>query len=285
VTQWHATRDRASNLDMACDLVRRCVGEKADFVLLPENGLHLGSNAEMREAAMPVDSPELKRLGSIARETGVPVMLGGFKRRLDDGSIRNTAVLFDGQGRVAALYDKIHLFDARINGQSFEASSVEQAGTVPMIVELGGVKIGITICYDVRFPELYRKLALAGAEVLLVPAAFTQTTGEAHWETLLRSRAIENECFVVASTTVRGTDGNDAFETYGHGLVVDPWGKVLTDLGITSPTYRVVDLDLDLVDAARKKLPVLHHVRPAAYATTPAMVTLLASRSAEGTDA
>ncbi len=163
------------------------------------------------------------------------------------------------------------------NGQSFEASSVEQAGAAPMIVEIAGVKIGVTICYDVRFPELYRRLALAGAEVLLVPAAFTQTTGEAHWETLLRARAIENECFVIASTTVRGTAGDDAFETYGHGLVVDPWGKVITDLGIASPTQQVIELDLGLVEATRQKLPVLHHVRPQAYAAEPAFVALVSS--------
>jgi predicted amidohydrolase len=281
ITQWHVTRDRAANLDIACDLVRQCAADGANLVLLPENGLHLGTNLEMREAALRTDSPELKRLADVARKTKTPVLLGGFKHIGDDGVIRNSAMLYDEQGDLVAVYDKIHLFDARINGQSFEASSVEKAGMLPLLVEIDGVKVGVTICYDVRFPELYRRLALAGAEVILVPAAFTQTTGEAHWETLLRARAIENECFIVASTTVRGTDGTDAFETYGHGLVVEPWGKVLVDLGIESPTCRVVELDLGQVASAREKLPVLHHVRPEAYGNKPAFVSL-ARQSTEG---
>lgn len=282
ISQWRATRDRAANLDIACDLVRRCGADGADLVLLPENGLHLGTNVEMREAALRTGSAELQQLADVARETKTPVLLGGFKHLGADGVIRNSAVLYDGEGALVAQYDKIHLFDARINGQSFEASSVEQGGTRPLIVKIAGVKIGVTICYDVRFPELYRQLALAGAEIILVPAAFTQTTGEAHWEALLRARAIENECFIVSSTTVRGDDGTDAFETYGHGLVVEPWGKVIVDLGIASPTCQVVELDLGLVASARDKLPVLHHVRPDAYGT-PAVVTLAPYRMEEAT--
>jgi deaminated glutathione amidase len=269
LTQWRATRDGASNLVTALQLIEQCAREGTDLVVLPENGLFLGSNQEMRAAALALDSPQIRAVGEASRKFATPVLIGGFKCRHADGTIRNSAVLLDASGAVAAVYDKIHLFDARINNQSFEASSVEQAGSRPVIVDVGGVSIGITICYDVRFPELYRKLALAGAQVLLVPAAFTQATGEAHWEPLLRARAIENACFVVASATVRGTDGNDAFETYGHALVVDPWGKIVADLGIAAPSATVVELDLALVDAARAKLPVLRSVRPEAYQATP----------------
>jgi predicted amidohydrolase len=132
-----------------------------------------------------------------------------------------------------------------------------------------GVRVGLTICYDVRFPELYRRLALAGAEVLLVPAAFTQTTGEAHWEVLLRARAVENAAFVVASATVRSHDGSDAWATYGHALVVDPWGAVLADLGEAQRAVKVVELDLGQVERVREQLPVLRGTRPDAYAAEP----------------
>jgi predicted amidohydrolase len=164
-------------------------------------------------------------------------------------------------------YDKIHLFDARVGGQSFEASSVELAGGQPVILEIQGARIGLTICYDVRFPELYRQLALAGAEVFLVPAAFTRVTGAAHWEVLLRARAIENAAYVVASATIGSpTEGVDAFPTYGHALAVDPWGEVLADLGEQPVSARVLDLDLDTVARTREKIPVLRGVRADAYA-------------------
>lgn len=279
LTQFRATRDRDANLAIASDLIRQCAG--ADLVVLPENGFHLGGNVEMREAALRLDSAPLHHLANLARETATPVLLGGFKRLCEDGVIRNSAVLYDDRGELVAIYDKIHLFDARIAGQSFEASSVEKAGNQPLIVDLNGVRIGVTICYDVRFPELYRRLALSGAEVLLVPAAFTQTTGAAHWHTLLRARAIENAGFVVASATVRGQDGGDAFETYGHALAVDPWGEVLADLGTDSPVARIVDLDLDKVAAVRGKLPVLDHVRPDAYAADPVIIAVETHRQKE----
>jgi len=275
LTQMAPTRDRDANLAIACDLVRACAG--ADLVLLPENCLHLGSNAEMREMAMEIDAPPLLRLAEVARESATPVMLGGFKRRLGDGGIRNSAVLWGADGAVAAIYDKIHLFDARVAGQSFEASSVEQAGERPLLLDMAGTRIGVTICYDVRFPDLYRRLALAGAETILVPSAFTQVTGAAHWHTLLRARAIENECFVVASATIRRGDGSDAFETYGHALVVDPWGEVLADFGTAPNEARIITLDLNRVRSARDRLPVLSHVRADAYAADPAIAALPAS--------
>jgi predicted amidohydrolase len=272
LTQMSPTRDRDANLAIACDLVRACVG--ADLVLLPENCLHLGSNAEMRGMAMAMDAAPLARIADTVRETGTPVLLGGFKRKLDDGAIRNSAVLWDANGQVAAIYDKIHLFDARVAGQSFEASSVEQAGERALLLDIAGVKIGITICYDVRFPELYRRLSLAGAEVILVPSAFTQTTGAAHWHTLLRARAIENECFIIASATIRQGDGSDAFETYGHALAVDPWGEIVTNLGTAPVEACVIMLDLERVRSVREKLPVLSHVRADAYARDPAIVAI-----------
>jgi predicted amidohydrolase len=271
LTQWRPTRDVAANLAVAIRLIGEA-GPRADLVLLPENGLMLGSNTEMRTAALSLDSPEITELRSAARNASTTVVLGGFKRRDDQGRIFNTALVIGPDGTIAGGYDKIHLFDARVGGQSFEASAVEQAGERPMIVEIGGVRVGLTICYDVRFPELYRRLALAGAEVILVPAAFTQKTGAAHWEVLLRARAIESAAFVVASATVRGDDGTDAFETFGHALVVDPWGEILADLGVGGPTSQVLDLALSEVDRVRTALPVLAGVRPQAYAAEPEII-------------
>ncbi|MEV7005071.1 nitrilase-related carbon-nitrogen hydrolase [Streptosporangium sp. NPDC051022] len=262
LTQWHATRDLAANVARAVEMIHACEG--ADLVLLPENGLMLGTNAEMRAAALTVDAPEIGALRRAARDTGRAVVLGGFKRR-HSGGVHNTALVIDGHGEIAGGYDKIHLFDAVVDGRSFEASGVELAGERPVLLSVAGVTVGVTICYDVRFPELYRALALAGAEVFLVPAAFTQRTGEAHWELLLRARAVENTAYVVASATVRGAQGDDAFPTYGHALAVGPWGEVLTDLGEAPAAYQVVELDPAEVTRRREALPVLRGVRPAAY--------------------
>lgn len=273
LTQWHATREVAANLDIACQLVAKCAADGAELIVLPENGLMLGTNTEMRAAAVRLDGPELGRLAAAAAAARVPVVMGGIKRLDDAGGVHNSAVIIGPDATIVGTYDKIHLFDANVGGVSFEASSVEQAGAQPTLLRLGGTTIGLTICYDVRFPELFRLLALAGAEILLVPAAFTKLTGAAHWETLLRARAIENAAFVVASATV-GDAADDAFPTYGHALAVDPWGSVLADLGADTPAYRVVELDLDSVARTRQKLPVLAGVRPDVYTTRPVVLTV-----------
>ena len=279
ITQWHATRDVAANLGIACQMIADCAADGAEIVLLPENGLMLGTNAEMRAAALRLGGPEVGRLRAAAKAAAATVVLGGAKCVGDDGVVRNTAIVIGPDGKYAGGYDKIHLFDARVGGQSFEASSVERAGFQPTLLDLGGTRIGLTICYDVRFPELYRRLALAGAEVFLVPSAFTRVTGRAHWETLLRARAIENAACVLASATV-GDDPSDAFPTYGHALAVGPWGEVLVDLGDEPLAFAVLDLDLDTVTASRERLPVLRGVRPDAYAAGP--VTLSIGAIAEG---
>lgn len=271
LTQWHATRDVAANVETARTMIRDCAG--ADLVLLPENGLMLGTNTEMRDAALSVDGPEIAALADAAKRAGSPVVLGGFKRRAD-GGVRNTALVIGADGEIAGGYDKIHLFDARIGGRSFEASGVETAGDRPVLLRVAGATVGLTICYDVRFPELYRELALAGAQVLLVPAAFTQRTGEAHWELLLRARAVENSAYVVASATVRGDGADDAFPTYGHALVAGPWGEVLADLGTAPAARRVVELDLDEAGRRGETLPVLRQVRPDAYGVPARIIEL-----------
>lgn len=263
--QWNATRDIDSNVSKAITAIAECAAGGAQVVLIPENGLMLGSNAEMRAAAFRVGGVHIRRISAAAREHGVVLVLGGLKHESAEG-VHNSALVIGRDGEVGARYDKIHLFDAVIDGQSFEASNVELPGDRPVMVTVDGVNVGLTICYDLRFPELYRQLALSGSEVIVVPAAFTRTTGKAHWEVLLRARAIENACFVVASATVHSEDpADDAFETYGHAMVVDPWGTVLANLGEASFACQVVHLDLDQVTAVRRKLPVLRGVRPEAY--------------------
>lgn len=285
LTQWHATTDVEANLATALRLVDEVASAGARLVLLPENGLMLGTSAQMRERAFTEESPVLAAIGEAASRHGVTVVVGGLKHLTDDG-VYNSALVFGPDGALAGRYDKIHLFDARVDGQSFEASSVEQAGGSPVLLDVDGVLVGLTICYDVRFPELYRALALAGAEVILVPAAFTHTTGSAHWHTLLGARAIENACFVVASATVRGADeaarAADGFQTFGHALVVGPWGEVLTDLGEAVEAAQVVDLDLDDVEAVRDKLPVLRQGRPAAYSSAPRTIPVTKVRTSNG---
>ncbi|MGV9745855.1 carbon-nitrogen hydrolase family protein [Rhodococcus zopfii] len=258
LTQWHATADPDTNLATALRLIEEAADGGAALVALPENGLMLGTNAQMREAAFDVDAVPVKELCAAARRHSVVIVLGGMKNRTVDG-VYNSALVIDRDGTIAGRYDKLHLFDANIGGQSFEASSVERPGDGPVLIDVDGVRIGLTICYDVRFPELSRELAAAGAEILLVPAAFVRSTGEAHWHTLLRARAIENLAYVVAPATVHSPtpDHVDAFETYGHALVVSPWGEVLVDLGEDPAVVTVVDLNLDAVAAARARLSVL----------------------------
>lgn len=275
LTQWHATADVEANLATALDLVRQAASAGAELVVLPENGLMLGTNTAMRERALSESGPEVGSLRAAAAELGVAVVLGGMKNATPEG-VFNSALVISPDGSLAGRYDKIHLFDARVNGQSFEASTVERSGSRPVLVDLGSTIAGLTICYDIRFPELYRALALAGAEVLLIPAAFIHTTGKAHWHTLLAARAIENGCFVVAPATIRGgPDSEDAFETYGHALVVSPWGEIVADLGEAAPAVKVIELDLGAVEKARATLPVLRSTAPAAYATEPHLITVI----------
>jgi predicted amidohydrolase len=273
LTQLSPTGDPAANLARAVDVVDRLAADGPDVVLLPENCLAIGTNEEMRATAVAEDSVEIDALRAAAQLAGTVVVIGGFKRLGADGRIHNTALVLDSAGETVARYDKVHLFDAVVDGHSYRASDVETAGDHPVLLEVGDARIGLTICYDIRFPELYRRLALGGAEVVLIPAAFTARTGEAHWEVLNRARAIENGTYVVSSATI-APPGATSFATYGHALAVDPWGRVLADLGTSPHAGVVVELDLSRVAEVRDSLPVLKGVRPDAYAAAAEVVAV-----------
>lgn len=271
--QLQPTRDVQANLKDVLWAVQAAAAQGAELIVVPENALCIGTNAQMRAAAVTIDGPEITALREAARSAHAIVVLGGFKQKSERPLLQNTALVIRDDGTIQGSYDKIHLFNAVVNGTSFRASDVESAGDQLVIANVKGVKVGLSICFDIRFPEMFRRLAQAGAEVILIPAAFTQTTGEAHWEVLVRARAIENEAYVVASATITSDDAIESgFQTYGHAMVVDPWGVVLADLGEESRAVRVVELDLDKVAQIRAKLPVLDVARHEVYAAAPVQI-------------
>lgn len=268
--QLRPTRDVQANLRDVLEAIGQAGAQGAELIVVPENALCIGSNAEMRAAAVHLDGPEIQAIREAAREAGGTVVLGGFKQKSERPLLQNTALVIRQDGNIQGSYDKVHLFNAVVDGTAFRASDVESAGDQLVIANVNGVKVGLSICFDIRFPEMFRQLARAGAEVILIPAAFTRTTGQAHWEVLVRARAIENEAYVVASATISSEDAvASGFETYGHALVVGPWGEVMADLGDAAHAVQVVELDLDKVAQIRTKLPVLNVARPEVYSGDP----------------
>ena len=263
--QLTATEDRARNLATAERLVREAASAGADFVVLPEKWTVLGSEAAMDAHAETLDGPALTWARDIARELGLDLLAGSIvERRPGHDRHGNTSVHIDPDGEVRAVYRKIHLFDVEVGGRVYRESDTEEPGEEVVLSELaGGVPLGMTVCYDVRFPELSRILAVRGARVLAVPAAFTLPTTRAHWEPLVRARAIENQCFVVAANQVGRHPGG--YESGGRSLIVDPWGEVLAQAGDEDEGVIVADLDFARQDEVRATLPALANRRPDAY--------------------
>ena len=251
----------AESLDQAEALIRQAADQGADLVLTPETTDLMAAN---RRAALDTARPEeehlgLSRLGGVATELGLWLLAGSLVVKLTEDRLANRAFLFDPRGRIAARYDKIHMFDVEIpDGQSYRESRTYRPGREAVVAELPWGGLGLTICYDLRFPGLYRSLARAGAAFLTVPSAFTRYTGEAHWHVLLRARAIETGCYVFAPAQCG--DHPSGRQTYGHSLIVDPWGRVLADGG-TAPVVVVAEVDPAAVAAARGKVPALENGR------------------------
>jgi deaminated glutathione amidase len=250
------------NLAALAGLVREAAGQGARYVLSPEVTTVFAESREgLRAVTGPWEgNPAVAACGGLAREHGVFLHLGSMAVALPDGRFANRSVLFAPDGAVAATYDKIHLFDADLPGlRAYRESDTYRGGDVAVVSDAPGFGLGFTICYDLRFPALHRALAEAGAVVLAAPSAFTRPTGEAHWEVLLRARAIETGCFVVAAAQA-GAHENGR-HTWGHSMIVDPWGGIVAQLDGETPGVLVADLDLAAVRAAREKVPALHNAR------------------------
>ena len=262
--QVNASNDLQQNLKVTSDLIRRAAERGAEFITTPEVVLLIGAGAAdtRAKAFHEADHPGIPAFADLARETGAWLSAGSFSILLDeadDDRLANRSYLFAPDGSVAARYDKIHMFDVNLSsGEAYKESRVYRPGTGTQLVDLPWGRLGLTICYDMRFPKLYRDLAQAGAEILTVPSAFTRPTGRAHWHVLLRARAIETGCFVIAAAQC-GTHAKGR-QTYGHSLIVAPWGEVLSDGG-EEVGINLAEIDMDQVVEARRRVPSLEHDR------------------------
>jgi predicted amidohydrolase len=262
--QLNSTADVDSNVAMAERLVGAAVAGGAELVVLPEKWSLLAAGEELEERAEPVDGPAVSAARAWARGHGIHLVAGSVAERVPGRELlSNTSLLIDPDGEIAATYRKIHMFDVDVGGVSYRESAHELAGEEVVSAPAGEIELGLTVCYDLRFPELFRILALRGADAITVPAAFTAVTGRDHWEVLLRARAIENSLYVIAA----GQFGAAAphYESWGHSMIVDPWGVVLAQAP-DAETFVVADLDLERQAEIRRTLPSLANRRPQAYA-------------------
>jgi predicted amidohydrolase len=265
--QLNSTADKGRNLEAAERLVRDAAEDGAELVALPEKWNLLGDAEALRQGAEPLGGPTLTAAGSWARELGIHLLAGSVAERVEgQAKLFNTSVLIGPAGDLHARYRKIHMFDVDVGAVSYRESETEEPGEEIVAAAIAGslpeVTLGMTVCYDLRFPELYRILAVRGATVFSVPSAFTFDTGKDHWEVLLRARAIENQAFVLAPNQVG--EAPPQSRSYGHSMVVDPWGKVLAEAP-DGEGFVAADLDLSEEERIRSTLPSLANRRPGSY--------------------
>ncbi|HSD93194.1 MAG TPA: carbon-nitrogen hydrolase family protein [Methyloceanibacter sp.] len=261
LVQLRSGRSVEPNLEQAEALIRRAAEGGAVYVQTPENTalMELGTERVLQAAQSEAESGALRRLGALAAELGVYLHIGSLAIKLDGTRVANRSYLIDPQGEIAARYDKLHMFDVDLaHGESHRESDQCRPGDKAVLADLPFGRLGLSICYDLRFPQLYRALAVAGAEFIAVPAAFTKQTGEAHWHVLLRARAIETGAFVLAAT--QGGLHESGRATFGHSLVVSPWGEILAEAG-EEPGVVFAEIDLADSAAARARIPSLKHGR------------------------
>ncbi|KMO16612.1 carbon-nitrogen hydrolase family protein [Methylobacterium indicum] len=262
--QMRSGRDPAQNRDAAVAGIREAAGRGAQYVQTPEmtSLLERDRPSLFRKIRAPEDDATLGALRDVARERGVVVHVGSLAVTNGD-KVANRAFVIDREGAIVAAYDKLHLYDVDLpNGESYRESATYTGGDRAVVADLPWGRLGVAICYDVRFPALYRALAEAGAEILSAPAAFTRQTGEAHWHVLQRARAIETGSFMISAA--QGGRHEDGRETYGHSLIVDPWGRVLAEADGNEPGVILAEIDMALVAEARARIPALRHARPVA---------------------
>ena len=261
--QLNSTEDKGRNLAIAEPLLRDAAADGSELIVLPEKWNVLGSPADLRAGAEPVPGPTTEWAGEVCRKLGVWLVAGSIVERVEgDDKLRNTSVLISPDGDIRATYRKIHMFDVEVGGITYRESDAEAPGDEVVVADAGGIELGMAVCYDLRFAELFRIMAVRGARVFSLPSAFTVPTGRAHWEILVRARAIENQAFVIAAGQV-GKHPPD-HESYGHSMIVDPWGVVLAQAA-GEQCFVAAELDLDAQREVREKLPALANRRPQAY--------------------
>lgn len=260
--QMTSAREFAPNIAFVADSVRCAREQGADLILLPENVSMLEpiNRLLLEKSRTEEEHPALAAFQALARETGAWLLIGSLSIAVEGGKVANRSILVDAAGGIVARYDKIHLFDVDLGaGESYRESATVAPGDAVTLAETPWGLLGMTVCYDLRFPQLYRALAQRGASFLSVPAAFTRTTGQAHWHVLQRARAIENGAFVFAPAQC-GTHA-EGRQTFGHSLIIDPWGEVLADGG-AEPGIVLAQIDPEAVTSARARVPSLRHDRP-----------------------
>ena len=262
--QLNASADRTANLAAADRLTRAAAADGARLIVLPEKWTAMGSDEDLRAAAETLEGPAIQWARASARELGVDLVAGSFPERVEGAvKLANTSVHVGPDGELKATYRKLHMFDVEVGGRSYRESDLEEPGEeIVLSRTVEGVELGLSICYDLRFPELYRILAVRGARVLPLPAAFTLATTRDHWEALLRARAIENQAFVVAANQVGAHPGGH--RSGGRSMIVDPWGVVLAQAQDTEG-HIVAELDLARQREIRAQLPSLANRRPEVY--------------------
>ena len=259
--QLRSSDDAAENVRAASALIRQARSAGADFVATPENTTLMAPDGGAKlELSRPEDrDPSLPAFRALAEELGLWLLIGSLPVKVNESKTANRSFLIDPRGAVAARYDKIHLFDVDLpSGESYRESKTVACGATAVTADLPWGRIGFSVCYDLRFPQLYRSLAKRGAFLFTVPSAFTETTGKAHWHVLLRARAIENGAFVIAPA--QGGLHANGRRTYGHSLIVSPWGEVLAEAD-TEPTIIVAEIDPAASVQARTRIPSLDHDR------------------------
>jgi deaminated glutathione amidase len=263
--QLNSNEDKKRNLAYAEELTRAAAADGAELVVLPEKFNVLGTHEHYLEGAEALDGPTITWARETAAELGIDLVAGSIvERRQGRDKLSNTCVHVSPEGDVRAVYRKIHMFDVVVGDTEYKESASEEPGEEIVLSELGdGEPLGLTVCYDLRFPELFRILAIKGATVISLPAAFTKITGEAHWEILIRARAIENQVFVVAGGQVGMHPENK--ESYGNSMIVDPWGEVLARVADPGPGYCTAELDFTRQAEVRDRLPSLANRQGAAY--------------------
>jgi predicted amidohydrolase len=261
--QLNSTDDYERNLEVAERLVRDAAADGAELVVLPEKWTVLGPPDVLRASAQPLSGPAVTAAASWARELGIRIVAGSVPERVEgQEKLFNTSAALGPDGGFRGVYRKIHMFDVDVDDVSYRESEAEEPGDEIVVADADGVQLGLSVCYDLRFPELYRILALRGANVVTVPSAFTERTGRDHWEVLLRARAIENQVFVVAAGQIG--DAPPHYRSYGRSMIVDPWGVVLAQAPDTE-CFVAADLDFAIQDEMRSSLPSLRNRRASAY--------------------